>query len=239
MAELHDAFGDVRLNAYRPGALPPGVINTGYLSYTAAPLPPEAAGIFADALRTGHLPAGPAELLIEPRETLRSATPAAPQATVKSFAPDGIRVVSDQPEFRWSPLSDVTAWRITVTDEDLNEIAHSGLIHDTVWTPETPLPRLRPLLWQVAALRNGVWTTAPSPPETSPRFEVVSADAARQIATAQKINPPSHLLLASLYAQAGLHKEAAAELDALAALNPGSALASSLRTALLATPGRK
>jgi hypothetical protein len=101
-----------------------------------------------------------------------------------------------------------------------------------VWVPEVSLPRQRPLLWQVTEIRNGARITAPAPPEPSPRFEIVSAEDARRITESRAINPPSHLLLAILYSQAGLRREAASEIEALSSLNPSSALASSLRQSL-------
>ena len=141
-------------------------------------------------------------------------------------------MVSDRPEFSWTPLEGVWSYRVTVIGEDLRQIARSGLIVRPSWVPDAPLPRLRTLLWQVTALGHGTRITAPAPPEPPARFELVSADAARRIASAQAARPSSHLLLAILYSQAGLRSEAKAEIAAIASLNPGSQLASSLRDSL-------
>jgi hypothetical protein len=225
-AQLRDADGVLQLG--------PGGTLTG-----SAALPPGATQLLAAALRTRHLPQGPAELLTEPRETLRSDGANAGEAALRVLSPDGIRVVSDRPEFRWAPLTGASSYEVAVFGENFNAVARSGLIHGAVWTPPAPLPRRQSLLWQVAAMRNGVRITAPAPPETFSRFEIISADAARQIADALGMNPPSHLLLAVLYSQAGLSEEAASEVNAIAALNPGSALASSLREGLPAVTEKK
>jgi len=223
MAGLRDAGGLMQLDG--TGALISGV-----------PLPPGAAELLTRALRSGRLPEGPAQLLKEPRETLRSNAIGVSEPTLKALYPDGVRVVSDRPEFHWSPPSDAVSYRVSVTDDDLNEIAHSGLLHEPAWVPDAPLPRLRPLLWQVSVLRRAVWTTSPAPPETAPRFEIISKEMALRIEEARAANPPSHLLLAILYAQAGMDQDTAGEIDAISRLNPGSALASSLRTGLRTHP---
>jgi hypothetical protein len=223
MAQLRDATGLLQLN------------HTGVI--TAPALPPAAAGLIAGAMRTGRLPEGPAALVTDPPETLRSSSGSLPSPALKIVSPVGIRVVSDRPEFRWNPLRGAASWQIKVFDENFNEIARSGVIHGgpgeaAVWVPEAALPRQRSLLWQVTEIRNGARITAPAPPEPSPRFEIISAEAARQITEARATSPPSHLLLAILYSQAGLRREAASEIEALSSLNPGSALASSLRGSL-------
>jgi hypothetical protein len=60
-------------------------------------------------------------------------------------------------------------------------------------------------------------------------FEIVSADAAREIEAARGAVAPSHLGLAVLYAGQGLQREAAAEVRELVRLNPDSAVARALQ----------
>ena len=119
-------------------------------------------------------------------------------------------------------------WEVVVVDDDLNEVARSGKLRTTEWQPSQPLPRQRPLKWQVAAEGKGERTIAPRPPEPSLEFEIISEDAARRIETARAGDHPSHFVLAVLYAQEGLKDEAAAEMKQVAALNPKSALVESL-----------
>ncbi len=217
-AQLRDAGGFFRLSA------------SGALVADATP-PPGTAKLIAAALKAGHLPDGPLPLVDAARQedSLRGLPTGPAQPEAGAFSPSGVFVLSDRPEFRWSPPEGATAYRVSIADDSLKEIATSGTIHAPVWTPEVALPRGRPMVWQVAVLRNGAWTTSPAPPKASPRFEIAAEEEARGIAQAQAANPPSHLLLAILYTKAGLAKEANAELDAIVALNPGSALAASLR----------
>jgi hypothetical protein len=214
IAQLRDADGLLRLT------------RTDVL--TDAQLPPGSIDLIAGVMRSGRLPEGAPDLTSGPRETLRSASRASHPA-MEIVAPDGVRVLSDRPEFRWAPLGGASSVEVEVFDEDFKQVARSGALHDAVWVPEAPLPRSRLLLWQVTAVRAGVRLTAPAPPEPPARFEIVPEDAARRIAQAQAVKPPSHLLLAILYSQVGLRKEAASEVDAIVSLNPGSALASSLQ----------
>jgi len=219
VAELRDADGLLQLDA------------SGSLTS-----PRSDSQLLAEALRTGRLPAGPPSLFTEQHETLRSLTNAAHPPILKAISPDDVRVLSERPEFRWLPLSGASSYEIAIYDENLNEIAHSGPIHETSWIPSTPLPRLKPLLWQIAATVHGARITAPAPPAAPLRFEIVAPDIATHIAEAQAANPPSHLLLAILYSQAGLHTEASAQLDEIARLNPDSPLVSALRGSLPAKP---
>jgi hypothetical protein len=119
-----------------------------------------------------------------------------------------------------------------VVDEYFNEVANSGPIHTNSWVATAPLPRLKVLMWQVSVKRGGEWTVAPAPPEPTPNFEIVSQETEARILAARQAAKPSHLLLAVLYSQAGMPKEAALELDALAAMNPGSSLPLQLRKSL-------
>jgi hypothetical protein len=198
---------------------------------SAAPLPPGSDDLIAAVLRTGQLPPGPADLPALAKETLRSDGGAASAAaSLRIVSPDRSRVLSDRPEFRWNMNADAqeTPVQIQVFDADFNEVAHSGPVRDSVWVPESPLPRTKLLQWQITQVRNGVRITAPASPAPPARFEIVSENLAQRIAAARLLRPPSHLLLAILYSQAGLTQEAAAETAEIARLNPGSSLASSL-----------
>jgi hypothetical protein len=180
------------------------------------------------ALDSGRLPEGPGALQAETglRGTLRS--PGKPEKSFAVVGPAGTREYSDRPVFRWLPLAGTDAYDVVVFDADLNEVARSGKVTRTEWQPARPLPRQRSLTWQVAAERHGKRTTAPRPPEPSPVFEIISEGAARSIEAARAVDPPSHLVLALLYAQEGMREEAVAEIRKLAASNPNSRLMESL-----------
>jgi hypothetical protein len=180
------------------------------------------------ALATGRIPAGPGAVPdTSPRGTLRSLQPS--RSAFAILAPvAGSRELSDRPVFRWSALAGAETYEVAVFDADLNEVARSGKVTQTEWQPQQPLPRQRSLIWQVAAQRHGNRTTAPRPPEPFPVLAIISADAARDIAAARNAAKPSHLVLAVLYGQQGLRKDAAEEMAKLAAENPGSPLIESL-----------
>jgi hypothetical protein len=178
------------------------------------------------------MPSGPGTIEAEQRGTLRSEGPVSKTPELRVISPSGVRVLSDRPEFRWNALPGASSYEVTVFDTELNEVARSGPVHSESWTSSKPLPRGRVLVWQVAAVRHGERITAPAPPEGSPRFEIVAEELAGRIAQAEAARPRSRLLLAVLYAQAGLQAEAGAELDALAAANPGSPVVDSLRASL-------
>jgi hypothetical protein len=188
------------------------------------------------ALATGRIPAGPGAVPnTSPRGTLRSLQPS--RSAFAILAPvAGSRELSDRPVFHWSALAGAETYEVAIFDVDLNEVARSGKLTQTEWQPPQPLPRQRSLIWQVAAQSHGNRTTAPRPPEPFPVFAIISADAARDIAAARAAAKPSHLVLAVLYGQQGLRKDAAEEMTKLAAENPGSTLIESLEGSLKGSP---
>jgi hypothetical protein len=166
---------------------------------------PDEEDLIRTALRTGRLPAGPPLL------------PAASADMPALFGPAGTRVASDRPQFRWRAMRDARTYRVTVFDDARQEVAHSADLGVTWWRPEKPLPRGLRLSWQVT----------PGPPEPA-QFEIVPAYAASRIEAARAIRPPSHLLLALLYAREGVRDEAATELTTLSAMNRNSPVVDSL-----------
>ena len=181
---------------------------------------PELRDAIAGALR-GALPApqglealrsGPLTLLGGPG----GATPLAPERPV------GTRVASDRPGFRWSAHPDARSYEVSVFDQDLQKRAGSGPITGTDWTPERPLPRGHTYLWQVTALTPGGRVTAPAPPAAEARFEVVDPAVLAELERRRAGARGSRLLAAVVFIEAGLLDDADAELQALAADNPGS-----------------
>ncbi len=190
-------------------------------------VPAAEAGWIAEAMRNGRLPLAP-PLAASPRTVLRSAEGAA-QPALRPVSPAGSRVLSDRPRFTWSALKDARWYEVLVSEEGLAPVARSGRVQSVEWTPERPLPRARRLLWQVTAHTAQGDVMAPAPPDPPAAFEIVGQREALEIARAEQARPPSHLLLAVLYARAGLPEMARAEAEALAAENRRSALVEALR----------
>jgi hypothetical protein len=143
--------------------------------------------------------------------------------------PVGRIVLSDRPRFSWRGAT--ARARVSVYAEGSGErVAASGAVRGSEWTSETPLPRGVTLVWQV---RSGD-TIAPSASAPPARFRIVDAAAVEQIESARRSG--SHLLLGAALAKAGLRDEAAAELQQLEELNPGSPVARKLLHSLDSWP---
>jgi hypothetical protein len=157
--------------------------------------------------------------------------------TTPTFAPQsplGTRVGTDRPTFRWTPHPAATRYEVAVFDSDLQKQLASGSIAGTEWTPTKPLARGRTYLWQVTALAGGQRVTAPAPPAPEARFAVAGADVMAEVEKRRAQAPASHLVAAVALVEAGLLDDAEAELDALAADNPGSPEVARLRESLAA-----
>lgn len=212
----------------RPGSPSPAVIATlkdGDLSH----LDPAMRDAVA-AARRGALPApqGLASLAPE-RSTLMG------PETSAAFAPQsplGTRVSADRPTFRWTAHPAATRYEVAVFDSDLQKQLASGPIVATEWTPSKSLARGRTYLWQVTALAGGQRITAPAPPAPEARFAVAGADVMAGVESRRAQAPASHLVAALALVDAGLLDDAAVELDALAADNPGSPEVARLRESL-------
>jgi len=188
----------------------------------------------AAAIRTRRLekPAVLAQLLGPPSSALRS--PADPNEVepLSPVSPVGTVVRANPPKFRWRPLPGAESYRVTVFDSDFHPVAESGSLRSSSWVPPAPLPDSRTLVWQVAARRDGEEITAPRPPTPEARFRILDPARAAEIDDAVRNRGGSHLLLAVLYADAGLVEEAIAELQDLEKLNKGSAVIGDLLRSL-------
>jgi hypothetical protein len=144
-------------------------------------------------------------------------------------APLGVVVESDRPTFRWQPLAGADRYNVTVTDDNLNEVAASGPVTATSWRVPRSLARGRVYSWQVTAhKKDGQAVTSPVLPAPPAKFQVLAQKQLRELRDARKLYPDSHLTLGVLYAQAGLLDDAAREFQALARANPRSDVARKL-----------
>lgn len=190
--------------------------------------------LLAEILKNGKLPAAavPAELAPAAGALVGSGS----GTEVLPVGPIGI-VAEDRPQFEWRPIAGAAAYRVSVFDRELHEISSSGAVTATAWLPPEALPRGVMLIWQVTPQPNGQKNTAPAPRAPAPlapraRFQIIAEGDSDAILGARVQQPPSHLLLAALYAKAGMRADAAREIAILAALNPDSEVVKRLGASL-------
>lgn len=197
-----------------------GLSKAGHLT-TALALPPAYREMLATTLSQQRLALPPTlKLLAQPARTLKGNEPGTSSFSV--LAPSGVVIRSDRPVFRWQAVADASGYTVAVFDEDFNAILNSRTLAQAQWRATQPLPRGRVLLWQVTAQVGDKQITAPAAPAPEARFQILAAKPAAALQRAQREFPNSHLLLGTLYAQAGLIEDATREFQALQAENPQS-----------------
>lgn len=136
-------------------------------------------------------------------------------------APIGTAVRSHRPTLSWTADPESAGYKVTVKDQDTGTLIQSGLLQTTSWTVPRDLERSHVYVWQIASLRNdNTEVIAPQPPAAPAKFVVLDSSANSKL---QQL-PPSHLVRAVLYANAGLLDDANQELDVVRRANPQSAL---------------
>ena len=216
---LRDAGGTVTLDRA-------GIVVLAWKDRSRALAPDDLATV-EHALTSGHLdiPAAIADLAGRSESLMGTPSPASAFAPV---SPVATAVMTGLPAFAWTPLDRATRYTVRVFDDRFHQVASSGPVTGTTWAPAMPLPPGAVYAWQVTATIDGVEKTVPSAPDPPARFSVLDGADAEAIAQAKQSYAGSHLALGVLFAKAGLLDEARAELQALAAANPESALAADL-----------
>ena len=79
------------------------------------------------------------------------------------------------------------------------------------------------------AIKDGQEVTSPRPPAPQAKFRVLDQAKASELTKAKRAYGSSHLTLGLLYAEAGLLKEAEAELRLLRRANPDSEIVKNLQ----------
>ncbi|HEY0367222.1 MAG TPA: zf-HC2 domain-containing protein, partial [Pyrinomonadaceae bacterium] len=136
--------------------------------------------------------------------------------------PAGIVLMSDRPTFRWSRLEGASDYVVEIYDEQFKLVTTSPPVTTSSWTATQSLPRGQTYSWQVKAVKDGQETTVPRPPAPQAKFRVIDQAKANELARAKRAFGSSHLMLAMLYAEAGLLREAEQELRVLQRANPQS-----------------
>lgn len=176
----------------------------------AAPLSPEEQAI-QQALATGRVEVAAASKQLQ----RRSAKLVSGKALATAFAilsPQGTLVESTQPHLHWAPLPQAKTYVVIVTDQDLNEVAHSEPLTQTSWKISVTLTRGQLYQWQVTATtETGKEVTTPAHSAPEAKFKVLAAEALQTLQRARAHYAGAHLELGILYAYLGLLDEAAQE----------------------------
>lgn len=158
--------------------------------------------------------------------TLKSA--AAESDSFQVIAPVGQVLETTRPVFHWHPQSGATQYSVSVFDEDFNAVLTSPPLTQTSWQADRPLPRGRLYLWQVSATVGEQQINAPQAPAPEARFQILTKAKADELQRARREFSQSHLLLGTLYAEAGLLDEAERELRSLQRENPKAPIVAKL-----------
>ncbi len=199
----------VRETPPSPAPKPPERITPPAPAYARA----EWAQLVASALASGRLPY-PADLALlrGGREAVRGEDEDDPVR----LRPRGVVIDDVRPVFSWPPTPGAS-FVVSIFERD-REVAHSELLTASRWTPPEPLARGRTYIWQVEVKSDGTTIEVlPAPPSRPARFRIASAADHDEIAAARREHPSDPLLLATLYAKAGMEAEARAALRQLAA----------------------
>ena len=164
------------------------------------------------------------------QETMLGAPVAA--APFKVISPVNRVVIDDRPTFTWQPMPAATGYRVRIYASGYRKIAESALIRGTSWQAAAALPRGQSYTWTVTAEGPKGEVRSPAPPQPEAEFKVIDAFTAATLERASSSRGTDHLLIAVLYARAGVIDKARAQLNLLAVQNPGSKLVDQLKASL-------
>jgi predicted anti-sigma-YlaC factor YlaD len=144
--------------------------------------------------------------------------------------PVGEAISETRPEFRWQPLAGAIRYSVAIVDERLHPVLRSPALRTTGWRPRRPLHRGKTYLWQVTATLRGGSTVVASAPEA---LRIIPNKLADELAQFRRGHEDAHLVLGTLYAQAGMLTESA---DELRKVLPSESSYSTARTLLESLP---
>jgi hypothetical protein len=157
----------------------------------------------------------------------------ATSATDTAFAllgPFGEAISDTRPQFSWQPVAGAIRYSVTIVDTGLHPVQRSPRLRKTVWRPRRPLRRGGTYLWQVTAtLRGGAKVVASRPSPSETQLRIIPIKLADELARFQRGHKDAHLVLGTLYAQAGMLTDSAMELKQV---QPGDPSYNTARTLL-------
>src|SRR5258706_7760587 len=144
-----------------------------------------------------------------------------------TLSPTGEVVEDERPLLVWTATPGATYAVMIFAGDRI--VAESGPISAPQWRTPHPLQRGTNYGWQVEIRHaDGSSTIAPAAPQPQAIFRIADAATLDGIAAASHAHPGDHLLLAILYARAGMQSRALAELNAHLASHPSDVRAAAL-----------
>ncbi|HEV7242236.1 MAG TPA: zf-HC2 domain-containing protein [Thermoanaerobaculia bacterium] len=153
------------------------------------------------ALESGRLPYPDLRELRGAGESLRGTS-----GETSPLQPSGVVIDTTRPTMTWPRVENAT-YTVVVFDGD-HEVVRSEPLARERWTAPRSLRRGRTYSWQVEAKTVADMVILPSPDKPPARFRVIDGETHDEIAAARRLHREDHLLLATLYARAGMEKEA-------------------------------
>jgi hypothetical protein len=147
-----------------------------------------------------------------------------PAASFHVVAPVGTAVRSSRPELRWTARGPAATYIVTLKNIASGDVISSPPLQTLSWKPGNPLQPGALYAWQVAASVKGREELVPNPPSPQARFLVLDASTVGRLDNL----PQSHLVRATLYAEADLLDDAQREAETLEKENPESKIARGL-----------
>jgi hypothetical protein len=136
-----------------------------------------------------------------------------PKPAFSPTSPVATAVTEPRPQFSWTPRTGATRYTVTVFDERFREVAKSGSLKTTTWTPRQNLPRGHVLAWQVTAVAGDETAISPAPPQPEARFVILDVPMVATLAKERARLATEPVALGLVLAKAGLFAEADAVLQ--------------------------
>lgn len=189
-----------------------------------APQPDVWSDLERSVLAAGRIDPPPVLHTLRPEaQTLRGSQTAAGA----ELHPAGEVIDDNRPVLTWTATAGARYVVMIFAGEE--PVATSPPLSDAHWRPPQPLRRDTTYSWQVETRgADGSSNIAPAPPQPEALFRIADAESLADIDAAGRSHPADHLLLAILYARAGMKTRALAELDSHLASHPSDAGASAL-----------
>jgi len=164
-------------------------------------------GRVARALASGRMEM-PANMTVLRGHTGPLPGPRDPTPALAPTGPVGTAVIEARPQFSWTERPGATRYSIAVFDERFREVAKSGPLKTTTWTPRQNLPRGRVLAWQVTAVSRDETIISPSPSQPKARFVVLEAAEVARLVKERARLATEPIALGLVLVKAGLFAEA-------------------------------